>query len=47
MIATGKHKAEIVKRIVEGPVDELVPATLLTLHSNFTLLVDTEAGSLL
>lgn len=47
MIVTGAKKAEIVERIVKGPVDEMIPATLLTLHPDFTLIVDTEASSMI
>ncbi|KAF1299217.1 6-phosphogluconolactonase [Enterococcus sp. JM4C] len=47
MIANGKEKAEIVKRLVEGTVSEEYPATLLTTHPNMTLIVDKEAASLL
>ncbi|MEY8446423.1 glucosamine-6-phosphate deaminase [Enterococcus ratti] len=47
MIANGKAKAEIVKRLVEGKVTEAFPATLLTTHPNMTLIVDKEAASLL
>lgn len=47
MIATGSQKAEIIKRIVDGPVDNSIPASLLPVHPNFTLIVDSEAGKLL
>lgn len=47
MIATGTKKAEIIERIVKGTVDEKIPATLLTLHPDFTLIVDKEAGALI
>lgn len=47
MIATGIKKAEIIERIIKGPVDEMIPATLLTLHPDFTLIVDQDAGSLI
>lgn len=45
MIATGTKKAGIVKTLVEGRVDEKIPATLLTLHPNMTLILDAEAAS--
>lgn len=47
MIANGVAKAEIVKKLVAGVVTEDVPATLLTTHPDFTLIVDGEAASLL
>lgn len=47
MIANGKAKAGIVKKLVEGVVTEDVPATLLTTHPDFTLIVDAEAAALL
>ena len=47
MIANGPAKAEVVKKLVEGIVTEAVPATLLTTHPDFTLIVDAEAASLL
>lgn len=47
MIANGKGKAGIIKKMVDGIVDEDVPATLLTTHPDFTLIVDSEAASLL
>jgi len=47
MIASGTKKAGIVKQLVDGVVLEDVPATLLTTHPDFTLIVDEEAASLL
>lgn len=47
MIASGKSKAEIVKKLVDGVVTEDAPATLLTTHPDMTLIVDEEAASLL
>lgn len=47
MIANGEAKAGIVKKLVEGVVSEAVPATLLTTHPDFTLIVDKEAAALL
>lgn len=47
MIASGVKKAGIIKTLMEGVVDQDVPASLLTLHPRFTLIVDEEAASLL
>lgn len=44
MIASGKKKAEIIKTLISGVIDETKPATILTLHPHFTLLVDEEAA---
>lgn len=46
MIASGKKKAEAVKKLLSLEVDKNVPATILTLHPHFTLIVDEEALSL-
>lgn len=47
MIANGQAKANIVKKLVDGVVSEDAPATLLTTHPDFTLIVDAEAAALL
>lgn len=47
MIASGKKKAEAVKKLLSLEVDKNVPATILTLHPHFTLIVDEEALSLI
>lgn len=45
MIACGKKKAPIIKKLVEGVVDPNIPSSLLTLHPHFTLILDEEAAS--
>lgn len=45
MIAAGTKKAGIVKQLIEGIVNEEIPATLLTLHPRFTLIIDKDAAS--
>lgn len=45
MIVNGKHKAQILKQTLFGPLDLLCPSSLLRLHPNFTLIVDEEAAS--
>ncbi|AMC94535.1 hypothetical protein AOC36_11295 [Erysipelothrix larvae] len=45
LIANGKEKADIIKRILGGPVDPLVPASILPLHPKITILIDSEAAS--
>jgi glucosamine-6-phosphate deaminase len=44
IIATGEHKALIVRRAVEGDVDVEVAATFLQLHGNTTFYVDRAAA---
>jgi glucosamine-6-phosphate deaminase len=45
LIATGEHKAAIVKRAVEGDVDHAVAATYLQRHPNATVVLDTAAAA--
>lgn len=43
VLASGKAKADIVKKIFSGEVTTQVPATLLQLHNDVTVIVDEEA----
>ncbi|HEY5218605.1 MAG TPA: PIG-L family deacetylase, partial [Gemmatimonadaceae bacterium] len=45
LLATGEHKAAIVHRAVEGPMDLDVAATFLQRHPNATIYVDRAAAS--
>ena len=47
LIASGKDKAEIIYRVVTGKVQPFVPATILQLHDDVTIIADREALSLL
>jgi glucosamine-6-phosphate deaminase len=47
LLATGREKAEIVARAVEGPITSMISATALQLHARCTVIVDEAAGSLL
>ena len=47
MVANGKNKAWAVKEALTGPVTPNVPASILQLHPDFTLVADEEALSLL
>ena len=47
LIATGKDKAEIVKKSFFGPVTPQVPASILQFHPDVTVIVDEDAASLL
>lgn len=47
ILATGANKAKAVQGLVRGPVDEKLPASILQLHPDCTLICDQEAGALL
>lgn len=47
MIINGSHKAEIAKAALTGPVTTDVPASILQLHPNYTVIIDEEAAALL
>ena len=47
IIVSGKHKAEIVKRILEEEISAAVPATLLRNHPGLVLYLDKDAASLI
>ena len=47
MIVNGKEKAEIFKRFLDEPINQDVPATILKLHPNFTVICDKDAASLI
>ncbi|GHV94059.1 glucosamine-6-phosphate isomerase [Spirochaetia bacterium] len=47
LIASGAHKAEILRRALRGPVDTLVPASILQNHPNLFVVADREATSAL
>lgn len=47
LIASGKNKADAVNKLVNGPVTEDFPASILQRHPNVTVIVDEEAASLL
>lgn len=46
MVATGKNKAEAVRDAFCGPVTPQMPASILQLHPDFTLVADEDALSL-
>lgn len=45
LVATGPRKAEIVAKMVTGPVTTRIPASLLQLHSSVEILLDDAAAS--
>ncbi|WMJ85359.1 6-phosphogluconolactonase [Anaerocolumna sp. MB42-C2] len=47
LIAKGKHKAEIIKKALKGPVTTDIPASVLQLHPNCEVLLDADAASML
>jgi len=47
LLASGKNKAEAVKALVKGPITPSLPASILQLHRDVTLIIDEEAASLL
>ena len=47
MVANGAGKAEIIKKAFFGPVTPEVPASILQMHPDFTLVGDEEALSLI
>ena len=47
MVVNGKNKAAAVKAALTGPVDPKVPASILQLHPDCTIVADAEALSLL
>ena len=44
LVAKGTHKAEMVEKMLKGPVTESIPASVLQLHPNCTFLLDAEAA---
>ncbi|AUB31646.1 glucosamine-6-phosphate deaminase [Spiroplasma floricola] len=46
MIANGENKAEVIDQIINGPVVEKVPSSLLTLHPHFNLIIDQDANKM-
>ena len=45
IMAFGDNKADAVQKMVEGPVTEDVPASVLQQHQNVTVIVDQAAAS--
>ncbi len=46
-LVNGKRKAKILRQIILGPITPKVPASILQLHKNVTIVADKEALSLL
>lgn len=45
LLASGERKREILVKAIEGPVSSSVPASILQLHPNVTVLADEEAAT--
>ena len=45
LIAKGEHKADIIKKAVEGPITPDIPASVVRLHPNCEVLIDSAAAS--
>jgi glucosamine-6-phosphate isomerase len=46
LVISGKKKAAIVKKLIEGPITEELPGSLLRQHPQLTIYLDSEAASL-
>lgn len=47
LLASGKSKAKAIKSLKDSKINTMMPATMLKLHNDVTIIVDKEAGSLL
>lgn len=45
LIVNGVGKAKMVKQILTGPITEAIPASILQVHPNLTVILDEEAAS--
>ncbi len=45
LLASGKRKARVIERTINGPISTKVPATVLQLHNDVIIVVDQEAAS--
>lgn len=45
LVASGKHKADIIQKIVEGEISEKLPATILRHHPSLKIYLDADAAS--
>ena len=45
LLATGEGKAQAVERMIQGPVDVELPASILQQHSSLTVVTDPAAAS--
>ncbi|HZK12537.1 MAG TPA: glucosamine-6-phosphate deaminase [Atribacterota bacterium] len=45
LLANGKRKARVIKKTINSPITTKVPATVLQLHNDVTIILDNEAAS--
>ena len=45
LLAFGEGKADVVAKSIEGPITSMVPASVLQMHQNVTVLLDDKAAS--
>ncbi len=45
LVATGKDKADIIRKTIEGPITGLVPASALQMHQTAKIFLDEEAAA--
>ncbi len=45
LLASGKRKAKVIERTINSPVTTKVPASVLQLHNDVTIIADQEAAS--
>jgi len=45
LLANGKRKARVIERTINSPITTKVPATILQLHNDVTIIIDQEAVS--
>lgn len=47
LLAAGCEKAQVIERMINGPITPELPASILQLHPDVTLIVDKKAGELI
>jgi len=47
LLASGKNKAKAISQAIEGPISQVVPASILQLHRWVTVVLDKDAASML
>jgi glucosamine-6-phosphate deaminase len=47
LLASGDHKAQAIRKTLEGPVTAMVPATIVQLHQHANIVIDEAAASAL
>ncbi|MDQ2656837.1 MAG: 6-phosphogluconolactonase, partial [Bacteroidota bacterium] len=47
VMASGRKKADVMRKALEGPISTAVPASIIRRHPRASTMLDQEAGSLL